>query len=551
MTTTVEVRDVARHQGRNYNFEAFRASVAFWSESLSRQDHRRYALFCDDAYPFAVLLFALLHSGKQVWLPGNNRPGTAEHMRGLGCELLGDWWARFDYRLEARPRAVPVWQMLDARQTQLIIFTSGSTGTAQAISKSLRQLQAEVETLEQLWGEQLADSLVLATVSHQHIYGLLFRVLWPLAAGRCFQSEMAIDPENILDYTGPAAWIASPAQLKRLGPETAWDKMAALRAVFSSGGPLPAQAAGQIVGFCGRAVIEVYGSSETGGIAWRRHPEPAWTLFDGLSMTATDAGALLQSPYLPGDAPYPLNDTVCLQTDGRFLLLGRSDRIVKIEEKRLSLTELENRLMDSGWFDAAAALALDRRRDTVAVAGVLSASGLDRLQRQGRNALVKQWRTELLTWFEPVLLPRRWLFLNRLPQTAQGKLDTALLEQLLNREGGKLPLPQALAFDGNRADLELKVPPDLLYFADHFPGYPILPGVVQIGWVQQYGRLLFAFNGEFSSLEAVKFVKPILPGYELDLQLNWHEAGRKLQFQFTAAGQSVSSGRLVYRGGSA
>ena len=55
------------------------------------QPFQRYALFTEDAYPFAVLLFALFHAGKEVWIPGNNRPGTAQQLQQLDCQLIGDW----------------------------------------------------------------------------------------------------------------------------------------------------------------------------------------------------------------------------------------------------------------------------------------------------------------------------------------------------------------------------------------------------------------------------------------------------------------------------
>ena len=68
--------------------------------------------------------------------------------------------------------------------TRLVIHTSGSNGEPVAIPRRLAQLDAEVRALQQAFGAGLDEALVLGTVSHQHIYGLLFRVLWPLAAGR-------------------------------------------------------------------------------------------------------------------------------------------------------------------------------------------------------------------------------------------------------------------------------------------------------------------------------------------------------------------------------
>ena len=300
---------VACHAGQHYSARQFANAVEYWADKLQAQPFKNYALYTEDAYPFAVLLFALLHAGKQIWIPGNNRPGTAEQLSS-DCQLLGDWQSAgcFNYRLDApeyssRPSLSP----LNPLDHQLVIFTSGSTGQAKPIAKCLNQFQLEIDTLEQRWGEQLDDSEAVATVSHQHIYGLLFRVLWPLSAGRCFHSQAYINPETLVNAVQhkPAYWIASPAHLKRLDQQTPWGGISGLKAIFSSGGPLPENAAQQIFSSSGQAVIEVYGSSETGGIAWRQQ-EKAWTLFTGMRLSSIDGKWWLQSPYLqiPPSPPF-------------------------------------------------------------------------------------------------------------------------------------------------------------------------------------------------------------------------------------------------------
>ena len=102
------------------------------------------------------------------------------------------------------------------------------------VAKQLLQLQLEIATLEKQWGKQLAHAAALATVSHQHIYGLLFRLLWPLSAGRCFHSDCYINPETLVKGARGAAayWIASPAHLKRLDQGSPWNDIANLSAVF-------------------------------------------------------------------------------------------------------------------------------------------------------------------------------------------------------------------------------------------------------------------------------------------------------------------------------
>ncbi len=555
---------VACHAGQVYSAAQFLTTVKHWTEQFIAQPFQRYALFTEDAYPFAVLLFALLQAGKQIWLPGNNRPGTLEQLS-QDCQLLGDWQTgeRFDYCLQASATSVHFLAPLNIQARQLVIFTSGSTGQAKPISKCLNQFQLEIETLEKLWGAQLGNATALATVSHQHIYGLLFRVLWPLSAGRCFHSQAFINPETLIHAAQQQSsyWIASPAHLKRLDNQSPWEGIADLKAIFSSGGALPEHDAQQIMVCCGQAVSEVYGSSETGGIGWRRQTKE-WTLFLGMSLTNNKGNLMLQSPYLEisplenaglvGD--FQLEDQITQLIDGRFLLHGRTDRIVKIEEKRLSLAEMEQRLQALPWIAEAHALVISKSRDLIAVVLVLSDQGLDYKTIHGRSGLLKEMRSGLTTWFEVVLLPKKWLLVNTMPLTIQGKVDQELLKSLLLVpvcvQGMRKKFPQVLNLEINQETivLGLKVSEDLLYFADHFAAYPILPGVVQLAWAEYFGKLFFSVAKPFSCMETVKFMKTIQPGNELTLTLSWKAEMAKLYFNFSSEQGVHSSGRMVYEG---
>lgn len=537
---------IAKHHGCDISAGQFQQAVGYWCDRLTTEPETAVALYCHDAYPFAVLLYAAWHAGKKVWLPANNTAGTAAQLTQNQCRLLGDWQPHSDNVLTEYAPTASSFSPLHPQQTELMIFTSGSTGAAKAIPKTLQQLQTEIETLEQCWGMQLADCTVLGTVSQQHIYGLLFRVLWPLAAGRCFHSEAALSPEVMVKQASPACWVASPAHLKRLDDDSPWDELANLTLIFSSGGVLPAAAATQMAEQGRQAVIEIYGSSETGGIGWQQYPAQNWTLFPGMKLSHHDDRWHLDSPYLPDQPDFELDDCLSSQANGQFLLLGRRDRTVKIEEKRLSLCELERRLTDSLWLQEAAAVVVNQHRDTVAIAAVLSEQGKHCQHSEGRSGIIKLLRAELTHWFEAVVLPRKWLFLSQLPLTPQGKLDNGLLRQLLAPAGDKLPQLQAIDLFDNRAELQLKVPASLVYFPDHFPGYPILPGVVQIGWAEHFTKILFPINQPFCRMEVIKFIKPILPDCELILQLNWKADSGKLHFQFKAHEDCYSSGRLVY-----
>jgi acyl-CoA synthetase (AMP-forming)/AMP-acid ligase II len=538
---------VSWHAGRYYHAGGFHAAVCRWTDKLKGEPEQRYALYTEDAYPFAVLLFALLYAGKEVWIPGNNRPGTAQQLKEQGCRLIGDWHAAAiqDYLLDAAPCPDRQLAPLDLSSAQLVMFTSGSTGEAKPVPKRLMQLQREVETLEKQWGRQLAGAAALATVSHQHIYGLLFRILWPFSAGRCFHSRIYFNAEAIAHQDGSAYWVASPAHLKRLDQPLA-TKFAA---IFSSGGPLSHEAALQVSACCGQAALEIFGSTETGGIAWRRQgPEPvtAWALFDGMKLDYERGRWWLQSPYLLNGERLELADRIELLDDGRFILSGRLDRIVKIEEKRLSLSEMEKRLAELPWISDAVTLMIAKSRDTVGACVVLSQDGRQLLAEQGRPGLIRQIREALHHWFDAVVLPRKWLILDSIPLTAQGKIDTRLLNELLTPDSRQLPQVLGLELAPRRAELKLLIPHELAYFANHFQNYPILPGVVQIAWAEHYGKVFFDINQPFSHMDVIKFVRRIKPGDALTLSLEWNAQAGKLYFTMSSEQGPHSSGRLVY-----
>ena len=540
---------MAYHAGHFYDADQFYAAVKSWVNRLQSQSVQRYALFTEDAYPFAVMLFALFHAGKEVWIPGNNRPGTALQLQRLDCQLTGDWdIARtFDYCLESTESSGLPLLPLDPAETKLVIFTSGSTGSPKPVTKQLIQFQLEIETLEKQWGKQLTQAAALATVSHQHIYGLLFRVLWPLSAGRCFHSACYINPETLVKGAQDAAayWVASPAHLKRLDQGSPWDGIASLCAVFSSGGALHDEAAQQILASSGQSVIEIYGSTESGGIAWRQQ-DSAWTLFEGMKFMTRDDNFLLHSPYLFDQAGLRLDDQVSLQDDGRFILHGRRDRIVKIEEKRLSLTEMEQRLLAIHWVAETFTLMLTKHRDVVGAVIVLTEGGVQSLKTKGRKPLIKQLRNALYQYFDAVVLPRKWLFLERMPLTSEGKIEQPILKHLLDMDSRKFPYVLGVEKTGDSVELKLNVPEELIYFPDHFSSYPILPGVVQIAWAEHFGKLFFAIDEPFLHMEVIKFVSVIQPGAELKLMLDWKASSGKLYFNFSSESGTHGSGRMVY-----
>ncbi|TWI13315.1 AMP-binding protein [Aerolutibacter ruishenii] len=556
-------RVVALGAGSCLDHVGFRAEAARWRDAFTARGGERWALHFDDTAAFAAALFGAWHAGKTVCLCADALPVTVARLEAGVDGFAGDFpeaCAAIALHTQANsaltgtaPPADAVgasdadsaWMPLDEQATRLVVYTSGSTGEAAAIDKRLAQLVREVEALQATFGERLDGAVVHGTVSHQHIYGLLFRVLWPLAAGRAIAPRLFFHEEIAAAMDAPALLVSSPAHLKRIPEALDWNgARTRLRAVFSSGGALPAEAATAAHAMLGHAPIEIYGSSETGGIAWRQHDTdgPAWTPLPGVDWRIADGQLEVASPHLPDAAWWRSADRVEADGTAGFRLLGRADRIVKVEERRVSLTALERQLGERPEVAEARVVLVEGPRAELAAVVVLTGEGQARLRADGRRRVAQSLGQALADGQDAVTRPRRWRFVDALPGNAQGKTTDAALRALFRPER---PAPVWVRCDATQAQLELALDADLLVFDGHFPRMPILPGVAQLDWAVRFGREAFALPPRFLRTEALKFQRVARPGMRIHLHLEWLEAKSVLAFRYESELGTHASGRVV------
>ena len=525
--------------------DVFLARIAAWRACFAAAPGADHALHLEDGLEFAAALFGGWQAGKTLWLPGDTLPATlarlADQVQGWAGELPQG------RRPDADDAVAGEGIELDADACRLVLYTSGSTGEPGAIVKTLRQLDNEITALESQFGALASDAMVHGTVSHQHIYGLLFRLLWPLSARRAFAPRRLAYNEQ-LTALGPAplVLVTSPAHLKRLPENQDWRSLASgLRLVFSSGGPLPADAAHDVFRLWGQAPVEVFGSTETGGIAWRRGggATPPWQALPGVAWRIENGLLELRSPHLPDDQWFRTQDRALAHADGGFELRGRADRILKLEERRVSLSAIERRLLQSPLLAEARVIALPGHRILIAVAAVLSPEGQRRLVDEGRPALSSSLRDWLSGHTDPIALPRRWRFLDTLPTDAQGKSSERQLAGLFRPH---MPAPHWLERGDTHARLTLDVQADLAGFEGHFPQAPVLPGVALLDWAVRLGRECFPLPDGFQRMETVKFHHLVRPGTTLQLELDWQAQAGQLGFRFVSDKGAHASGRLRF-----
>ncbi|ODP32540.1 AMP-binding protein [Pandoraea sp. ISTKB] len=576
-TVCVDGRDRAEASA-SLNIGEWRAHVHLLSVAFAAHSLQRIALCLDDPFDMSCALFAAWAAGKTPVVLPNTLAKTRVDLAfaydlAIDAEMFGSIAKTGAYT--DTPASLPAL----SSTCKLVIYTSGSTGEPKAITKTLMQLDDEVQTLHRHWGARLQGALVVASVPCHHIYGLWFRVLWPLAAGVPFARHTFAEPAQAQPWRSwPAVvWVAGPAQLTRwpkLFGEGLWAD--APRVTFSSGGPLPAEAAQQYSNTLpaitsddhaapvARTPIEVFGSTETGGIAWRQQDiTPRWTPLDDTDIRIDAEGGLeIRSPRVNDGQWWRTDDGAAIHADGSFALTGRLDRIVKIEGKRLALPSVEAALTRHAWVNDATALVIAGRP---AVAVVLSKSGRLAWKTQSLKVVRETLRSTLAETFDSTVLPRRWRFLAELPVNERGKRTTADVAACFAPASPWLPsILGVRPSDGEAVTaphsppysvvIALRVPVDLAHFKGHFPGLPLLPGVVLIDWASRFAFeharrdsvQLAWVNHTPLSLQQVKFSAPVLPGTLLELTLTYDASRHRVQYRYDGTQATAATGYLAY-----
>jgi 4-coumarate--CoA ligase (photoactive yellow protein activation family) len=546
---------------------------------------------CSDRYLFAVALLASWTRGHAAALPPSHRPGALAELAaepGIAATVHdGEAEAGIDLRrvlhdgTAGRPSAAAP-PPLAANAHAVTLYTSGSTGAPERVVKRAAQLLGEVEVLSAAFGDGLAR--VLSTVPPRHIYGLLFGLLLPLRAGAAFARETPLHTDAVLELLRRHeidALVAVPAHLRAL-EGVARTALAGLRRVFSSGAPLPDATFDALANGQALRVVEVLGSTETGGIGHRSASGAPYQPFDGVIVREGDDGQLLlRSPRLSPELaqPHACEDRIELLPSGAFRHLGRADDVVKVGGTRVSLPAIEQR-----------ARSLPGIRDAAAIArAVPGARGHEiLLAAAGEGWDAARMRTALGAWLPPVALPRRYRFVSELPREATGKLRRDALLSLFEPpaaggiapalrggtmsmsgiapalrggtmsmsgiapalRGGTMSMsgiewgPRVRA--GDRVRVELRVPAGFAHFRGHFEGWPVLPGVAQLGLVAV--REALSTWPELRALRRarqLKFKRPIEPEQTLALELV-REGSARVDFRIERAGELCSSGSLIF-----
>ncbi|MBN1365172.1 MAG: AMP-binding protein [Syntrophaceae bacterium] len=318
--------------------------------------------------------------------------------------------------------------MRDPDKPFLCLFTGGSTGKPKVWSKSPRNLLAEAFYLKETFALSEKD-LFVATVPPYHIYGLLFSVLVPFVAHARVLPDIYTFPQEIISAINKhkaSVLISIPIHYRALKVDNL--SVPSLKIAFSSAGALDRSDGLHFYKKTGVGITEIYGSTETGGIASRNISEQteSWKAFDIVSWKLTGSRLSVKSDFTSPEMERDMEgfcltgDEVRREKENRFVLLGRADGIVKVAGKRVDLLDIQNKIKKLPTVSDAYVLALPSDKGRESVVAAVVACGLTETH-------LKKLLMDIL---EPYAVPRLVKIVSSIARTPAGKIDRSRIEKI-------------------------------------------------------------------------------------------------------------------------
>jgi 3-hydroxyacyl-[acyl-carrier-protein] dehydratase len=141
------------------------------------------------------------------------------------------------------------------------------------------------------------------------------------------------------------------------------------------------------------------------------------------------------------------------------------------------------------------------------------------------------------------------------PETQAGPMDITQIQAILPHRYPFLLIDRVVEIERRKRIVAVKsVTINEQFFQGHFPGYPIMPGVLIVEAMAQAGGALLLTEVEdrhgklivFTGIERARFRRPVVPGDQLRIEvemLAWKALGGNVAVRI--AGKASVDGKLV------
>lgn len=430
---------VAFDGDRRYLQQDLCADVAWCMQRLEDVKDQKCALVFGNSYFFVVALLSCLYSGKIPVLLGTHQESIVSKQDDLFDLIMTDRAGVFDdsFLVGHAPKNGPALkeglEETDFSEAYILMYTSGSTGQSKEVKKFIWELDAEAVLTAEKFRDRIRHSILCSTVYPNHLYGLTFRIFMPLATGTAFNSGLIHYTEQLSALGGrhTYALISTPAFLKRIDPKL---RSPDILFILSAGGKLDFSYVKQMHEWCGCFTDEIYGSTESGVIAHRYNDSEnkAWDMFDGIELEQQGEEFILRSPIVK--APMELDDRIMFCAPRSFMLLGRRDKVIKIEDQRVSLTEIRDLIMSVEETEDCEVVPVEKgRRASLGAVVVLKKEyrGLPAEEQEQRNREIeRKIQAYLHEKTDAFAVPRYFVFVSEIPVNQMNKRVYTQLQEL-------------------------------------------------------------------------------------------------------------------------
>ena len=296
---------------KNVKFSEFKDYVFYQKNEFEKSQIADVVLLCENYFDFAVNFFAAIFAKKNIYLLTDNSRLNLLDFSYIKPENFDKKmsWKNFknDY---------------NSKEIMINFFTSGSSGIPKLIGKTLYNLEVEAQAVLDEFNLK-KDSLVVSTTLSSHSYGIAFNFILPFYSGmKIFQTRIEF-PEQ-LPKSSNYIFISTPSFVEKFEKydykfENPPEK------VFLAG----AKTEEKIYKYFNKfsKVIDIYGSTETGNIAYKNDGE-IFTVLEGVCVEKNEEGKIVvKSDFFPAKEMV-LNDIIEKISDKKFVLKKRTDRIV-------------------------------------------------------------------------------------------------------------------------------------------------------------------------------------------------------------------------------
>lgn len=426
------------HKENKYqiSYKDFVIDIAKSLDYISKLDKDTITIFIDNAYYFITVMSAALLLKKKVNVLNNNSPKYVDKIVDDSMIYISDdekshvslkniFDGEYDEKWIDFLKSNKIDENLNVN-----FYTSGFTGFPKLIEKTLKQFEAEALKIIGEFGDSLKDSIFVYSVPHYHSYGFVFDFLVPyilelkLADNRINYLETLNNFEEYKNIT----FITNPAFLKRIDKSSL--KIKSKWTVFSSTGALDKEVNDLCLEVFNTDAIEIYGSTEGGGMAYRKRSEKdLWTRLKIVKLKVNENGSLFCSSGYTGEGFWVhVGDVVDMKNEDEFELLGREDSIVKIEGKRISVQQIDRQILeDKNFKDSYTIYCKSDKREYVASFIVLSDADAN------EEDMKKYLKDYLKGYFEKIVIPKKIYFTDSIPRNEMGKIDRKRLDAIMEK----------------------------------------------------------------------------------------------------------------------